>query len=640
MNMGSVYNKIKNYRPEAVHTAFSLATAWMLVSVFQLFLHRNSGYSVDNIRFVLQLNVGGTFVLVITIGWGLYMADRILSVSSYSRATGTHSESSGKRDSAVEQDHFRRRLEAALLFAVVFLYGLVTLLSYRSDWFCGGFLLVLCFLGGFCYQYQKGWKASVVRGGAKPASGGIGQMILLGAAAGIFFYLTARFGVVRIQTYSAPNFDCGLFTQMFYSMRKTGRMVTTLERDRALSHMAVHVSPSFYLFLPFYAVVPKAETIAVLQSLFLTLAVIPLKRICSSLKMSETMSVAVCIAYLFYPVLISGTFYDVHENCMLPLFLLAFLDCHLRDNRIGMVISAALTLGVKEDAAVYLMAIAVFIMVTGKKKRGALLLACSCLYFLFTFWYLKTFGDGVISDRFNNMIATEDGNLLEIVRTLFVHPIYLLITIFKEEKIPYMIETIFPLLFLPLYPKHRERFILMLPYVVFNLMPDYRYFHDIGFHYSFASCTMLFFIAVLNLKSIYQEHEAFFGPAFVVWPLTAILFFVSLTGNRFELFKEAGKEYNQKNYGKITAALNQIPSDASVIATTFLCPRLADRDEIYELYYTEQDAEYVALDLRGASTEYSVDSYLNNDRYETVVYETGLIAVFRDKTYSKIQTGK
>lgn len=42
--------------------------------------------------------------------------------------------------------------------------------------------------------------------------------------------------------------------------------MTTCERDRVLSHFAVHVSPIYYLFLPFYALFPSPVTLEVLQA--------------------------------------------------------------------------------------------------------------------------------------------------------------------------------------------------------------------------------------------------------------------------------------------------------------------------------------------------------------------------------------
>ena len=55
-----------------------------------------------------------------------------------------------------------------------------------------------------------------------------------------------------------------------------------------------------------------------------------------------------------------------------------------------------------------------------------------------------------------------------------------------------------------------------------------------------------------------------------------------------------------------------IPEDASVAASTYLVPHLADRDEIFEVHYHQNkpDIEYVVLDARYASHEKFYAQYL------------------------------
>lgn len=68
--------------------------------------------------------------------------------------------------------------------------------------------------------------------------------------------------VTRYLSYGSPNFDMGLFSQMFYYMKTTGTMNTTSERDYLLSHMCVHISPVFYLILPVYMLFSSPVTLA------------------------------------------------------------------------------------------------------------------------------------------------------------------------------------------------------------------------------------------------------------------------------------------------------------------------------------------------------------------------------------------
>ena len=62
--------------------------------------------------------------------------------------------------------------------------------------------------------------------------------------------------VYKVRTNELSSFDIGIFSQMFERMNHDLTPITTLERDRVLSHFAVHISPIFYLMLPFYKLFP------------------------------------------------------------------------------------------------------------------------------------------------------------------------------------------------------------------------------------------------------------------------------------------------------------------------------------------------------------------------------------------------
>src|SRR5699024_7070503 len=96
----------------------------------------------------------------------------------------------------------------------------------------------------------------------------------LGAAAFVAF--VGGFGVFRYLTYSAPNYDFGLFSQMFYYMKETFMPLTTSERGTLLSHFAIHVSPIFYLLLPGYLIFPNPMYLQIMQAVILASGVIPL----------------------------------------------------------------------------------------------------------------------------------------------------------------------------------------------------------------------------------------------------------------------------------------------------------------------------------------------------------------------------
>ena len=78
-------------------------------------------------------------------------------------------------------------------------------------------------------------------------------------------------GCLRYKTFSTPNYDFGLFCNMFHNMKETGLPLVTSERDRLLSHFAVHISPIYYLLLPFYWIFPSPLTLQIGQAVALML---------------------------------------------------------------------------------------------------------------------------------------------------------------------------------------------------------------------------------------------------------------------------------------------------------------------------------------------------------------------------------
>ena len=206
-----------------------------------------------------------------------------------------------------------------------------------------------------------------------------------------------------------------------------------------------------------------------------------------------------------------------------------------------------------------------------------------------------------------------------------MHPAYVMTQIMQPDKLEFILQTLAPLLFIPFFSKKWYRFILIGPYVLFNLMSDYQYFHSIFFQYVFGSGTLLIYLTILNVSDMSEKIKNQMIPMLAA---SGVLFFTSVMWIRTDAFKDYYEPYNQNTYEVMEEGLNHIPKDASVIATTFLCPALSDRDVLYELYYTDKEAEYVALDLRVGNTEYSADTYLNNPDYETVYYVPMKIGVF------------
>ena len=324
----------------------------------------------------------------------------------------------------------------------------------------------------------------------------VGAAVFAGA---VLFYLAFYVfcAVYRLKSYSSVCFDFGIFVQMFHSMRQGLGMVTTLERNTLMSHFSVHFSPIYYLFLPFYAVFPAALTLLILQVLTTAASIVPAYLLCREKGLSKAMTGLFCAALLFSPVLGGGCLYDLHENCFLPVLLLWLFYFFVRGKYLPAFLFAALTMCVKEDASVYAAVAALYFLLSAprllqKRERGRQAAASGTLFLLsvgvfFTVTALmKQFGNGIMSNRYESLIGKQ-GSLVDLIRIAFTNPDAILRSLCDQgDKITYVLLVLLPLGALPLLTKKWERFVLLCPLVLCNLMPGYEYQHQLFFQYSFG----------------------------------------------------------------------------------------------------------------------------------------------------------
>ena len=453
----------------------------------------------------------------------------------------------------------------------------------------------------------------------KPAGVSRTSAILTAVFALIFFAFVSAWTVCRVYSFSAPTFDFGIFTQMFHSMRTVGAPVTTLERDGALSHFMVHMSPIYYLMLPFYAFFPSPSTLQVLQAAVIASSVIPFYLIAKRRGLSGLERVLAAIVLLLYPTLSGGTSYDLHENCFLAPLILWMLYAFEIGNRPLLAVFAVLTLTVKEDAAVYVAVTALFITVSAlvrcrddRKRRlsdsvgGILLFTLSLVYFLCVTAFLERVGDGVMTNRYSNFMYDGSSSLVTVVKSVILSPLKAVFECVDAQKLDFMALTLVPLLGMPIFTRKYERYILLIPYILINLMSDYQYQHSIFFQYAFGSSVLLIYVSLLNLSDIRaalknkSAHTVLLSSSAI---LCAAVFSLSVFPKAQPYIERytAGRQ----EYSEIQKVLDTVPDGVSVAATTFYTVPLSDRAVLYDIKHSSKDnvlsCEYIVLGLTDTS---------------------------------------
>ena len=318
----------------------------------------------------------------------------------------------------------------------------------------------------------------------------------------LFTYIVGSTTILRYRMFMAHNYDFGIFAQMFERMRETGLPLTTLERNRELSHFAVHFSPFYYLLLPFYAIAPGPETILWLQAAFVAMGVFPVILIAEKLGIGSYGKLMCVIMYIFYPSLANACLYDFHENKFLTVAILWLIYAVISKRLLLLALFALITLSIKEDAAIYVMAVALFMIFSRKERlRGGILFGLSVCYFLFATHMIVRLGGEVMVGRMDNYMLDRDAGFAGVLSTIIFNFGYFLSELFKAEKFPILLWMFLPVGFAPFFAKKKSLLLLNIPFVVVMLMSNWPYQSDIDYQYTYGAAALIVGMTVMVIAS-------------------------------------------------------------------------------------------------------------------------------------------
>lgn len=417
--------------------------------------------------------------------------------------------------------------------------------------------------------------------------------ILVGVILTLLYVAVMIILVAKPLTISSPNFDMGIFTQVYESIIQGRGAATSLERDILQSHFAVHISPILYLLTPIYYLFPSPVTLVVLQILITFSAVIPFYLILKEFQLNRVWISLLILMLGVMPPLITGHFYDFHENSFLAPLVLWLFYAHLRGNQWGIYTSALLVLLVKEDAFIYVFAIGLYFLFQRRVRTLPpikLILShvvIPIIYFSACIYYLNQFGDGAMTSRFDNFMIGEGDGLLGIAVNALTNPLYTIHTLFRPAKVIYLLTIFLSSGLLAFYQREWANYLLLIPMVVINLLSNYLYQVDITKQYHYGSAVLVLILVVLAVREIQAEEIAernYIG--------RVLLIMGALVGLTTTIQHLSGRAYyvsnwiqNHEEYREIHQTLAQVPRGEPILAFTFYTPHLADNAHLYDLFY-------------------------------------------------------
>ena len=439
--------------------------------------------------------------------------------------------------------------------------------------------------------------------------------------------------VYKVKTFDGSTFDIGIFSQMFHRMSTDLTAITTLERDRVLSHFAVHISPIFYLMLPFYKFLPHVETLEVLQIWVVFSAVIPLRLLLKRLNLSKPINSLIIAWFVLIPVMTTAGGYHLHENCFLvPLIIWLFYFIS-SEQKWKILLVTLLLLFVKEDAFIYVVSIGLYFLfqkrfsLSSQTKKWIILVdfILPVLYFALGLYLLNTYGEGGMVSRFEPYLLEGENGILSVLKNLILHPTYVFSKLLIAKKLGYLFFVLAPLVFLPLVQRTWSSYLLSLPLIVINLLPDWPYQYDIGFQYSYGSQTLLFIMALLALEDL-KEHKFIKEKTTLAMVTVGII----MSGTLLHHFTHnwsfnIGYYFEHKEkFDTMRYTLESLPEEASVVTEGGYTPALRNHQYLYDIFYhndkkADDSIDYIVIPREQKGNNKVYDPIIES--YESLGYK-------------------
>ncbi|HVU01082.1 MAG TPA: DUF2079 domain-containing protein [Polyangiaceae bacterium] len=450
---------------------------------------------------------------------------------------------------------------------------------------------------------------------AKPLAGA-----LLFAVTAAYTILVVRLAFINHVSMNTGRSDLGYYMSVF---RKSSQGVPLgCSLCGGGTHTTGHFDPILVPLSLFYLVYPFAETMLVLQAVWLASGAIPVYRLTRSRVGHRGAALALATAYLAYPALHGVNLFDFHSIalCVTPfLWFLVFID----EKRPR---AALLTLGVlllvREDVAIAtsLVGISCLFAKDGTERRiGWATLAVSVTYFLVAKIVFMGHADPLnqpASGRggyalFYEEMIPSGRSTRALVETVIGDPLFTLSRVLSEGKVDYVAILLAPLLGLPLLARGRVQ--LLYGFAVTLLATQHLY--SVHAQYSSTLVPVMFGLATAALARIRGAGRLPLGASgprtaralslgVLVSSLLVSYKFGGLVENETFIagFRPLSREGTMRplpggNVAWIEAFARSLPRGASVAANSRIVPHLGPVSDVYMIEERAR-AEYVIANMQ------------------------------------------
>jgi uncharacterized membrane protein len=427
--------------------------------------------------------------------------------------------------------------------------------------------------------------------------------------AGSLFY-AAFFSFILLRWHEklrTGNFDLSINNNLMFGGLH-GRFLesTVVFPQEPGKYLANHAKFGGYLFLPIYALFPRAETLLVLQSVLIGAGAIPLWGFARKHVPPWTATI-VALAYLAYYPMHGASFSEFQYVPIAAGFLFATVWAAEERRWVLMGVAAGMGMLMREDIPLGMALVGGFLALTGyRPKAGLTLAAVAMTYFVvLRFYVMDSAGDWWYPNMYKELWADKEKGFRSVIKTLISNPLYVFSKVLVEKKVIYLLHLMVPLVFLPARRWYLWAAFIpgaLLTLLITNYDPPVMF----SFHYVMHWAPLLFMAAVLALKALgdsatggsaARRHAATisFAAASLVLTFNYGAFAMrdgSFKGG-FHKVEFGISDAERQRYQNMKTLAAMIPDDASVAATEKVGPHVSARLLMYTMRHGPQGAEWI-----------------------------------------------
>lgn len=437
--------------------------------------------------------------------------------------------------------------------------------------------------------------------------------------------------ILRHNLYHSNAWDLGIFDQAVYLI-SIGKAPISSFLD--FSILGDHAAFILYPIALLYKIYPSVYWLFAVQSLSLSICLIPIFYLAKLRNLSEQKTKIVMLSYLLYPLIFNINLFDFHPDVIaLPVIFSAILAAEL-NNLVVFTLAIAIILSCKAVFSLNIIGLGIWLIFFLKKKwAGFWTIILGLFWFILSTQVIipKLGGTNAEITRHLNRYSYLGDSFTEIFFNLIVEPSIIFKGIFSVANLEYLLLLLIPIGW-SISIKQAHPLVAAIPTLTMNLLSDSSTQKNLVHQYSLFVVPYLILIVInsLSQNSNWLKNKKIIA----AWILISFLALAKFGyfGSLYLSTLDTKKAIDQ--------ARQLIPEQVSILTNSAIAPHLTHR-EVVKLPEKENmdlaPLDYVLLDSRhpGFASSHSIIVHLiariQNQSNWQLVYQRDDVYLFEKK---------